>query len=129
MIGLASDDMPLEAPELVRLAMTATGSTTPTELARALRMSNYTAPRNIKRWLDGESQPEFDATLVLLGAAGLLRPVDDAQPEPAAAGDLEPVLRAVRALDRKIDTSLTPRFDRLERDVRALARADARRSS
>ena len=62
----------IEPPELVKRAMDATGSSTPTELARALKMTAYSAPRNIQRWLDGVSSPEYESTLQPLEAAGLL---------------------------------------------------------
>jgi hypothetical protein len=62
----------ISAPELVKRAMKATGATTPTELARTLEMTSYSAPRNVQRWLDGVSAPEYESTLQLLAAAGLL---------------------------------------------------------
>jgi transcriptional regulator with XRE-family HTH domain len=63
----------LLAPELVRLAMEATGSRTLSDLARALGLTSYAAPRNIRRWIEGETNPDYDATLRLLEAAGLLK--------------------------------------------------------
>lgn len=99
--------------------MERTGTDSPTELARALRMTGYTAPRNITRWLNADSAPDFDSTLTLLAAAGMLN-LDSPIP-PAPLGDAE-LLRELRALDRKLDTEVIPRLDRLGEERRQRVR-------
>ncbi len=42
------------------------------ELARALRLSSFAAPKNIRRWLDGETKPGYESTLKLLELVGAL---------------------------------------------------------
>lgn len=109
--------MALTAPDLVRAAMAATRADSPTALARALRMTSYSAPRNIKRWLNGIAQPDYEATLLLVRAAGLLstelRPVDEGD------GDED----ALRALDQKLDDVVVPRLEAIEAEIRRLAEA------
>ena len=123
MLRIASDDMPLEAPDLVRAAMVATSSATPTDLARNLKMSSYSAPRNVKRWLDGETQPDYESTLLLIGAAGLLHP-ESGEPRASRLAEttLADVVSEIAALDRKIDVTLAQRLESLEAAVRDLAR-------
>lgn len=81
MTVLASSQV-IEADELVKLAMERIGSERPSDLARALRLEGYTSPRRVKRWLLGENEPDYSATLGLLGLVGALneealRPVPD----------------------------------------------------
>jgi transcriptional regulator with XRE-family HTH domain len=101
--------------------MERTGKATPTELARALRMTGYTAPRNITRWLNGDSSPDYDSTLALLAAAGMLN-LDAPAPEVGEADANAQLLRELRALDRKIDTVVVPRLDELADERRQRVR-------
>jgi hypothetical protein len=101
--------MPIEAPELVRAAMTATGTATPTQLARALRMPSYSAPRNISRWLESVSKPDYDSTLLLLQAAGYLT-IPAARPAAAeAAGEAR---AEAAAAERRAARAARPRRER-----------------
>jgi hypothetical protein len=103
--------MRMSAAELVRAAMTATGSSSPTELARAIGLQGYSSPRNIKRWLDGENDPDFHATLQLLEAAGML----------AAPGEVESSSRPGRALDdERLADALEQLADLQERQAAVL---------
>jgi hypothetical protein len=109
----------LSASELVRIVMEKTGARTPTELARTLRLTGYTAPRKITRWLNGDSAPDFENTIALLEAAGMLRLEGG---EPVRGGDSE-VLAELRALDRKLDTVVVPKLDQLAEARRQATRA------
>lgn len=61
----------MDSAELVRLVMARYSTDSPTELARHLKM-DYSGPGQISRWLAGRNKPNFDQTLMLLRAAGLL---------------------------------------------------------
>jgi len=129
MMRLASDVVHIEPPDLVRAAMAATGTETATDLARTLRMTSYSAPRNIKRWLDGVAQPDFEATLLLLDAAGLLASTPAAaKASRLTSPELADVLREIRALDNKIDVAITPRLDTMESELREIGRGRLRES-
>ncbi len=62
----------IDAPDLVRLAMRRLGTESYADLARALGLSSYAAPKNIRRWLDGETKPGYESTLKLLDLVGAL---------------------------------------------------------
>lgn len=70
----------MRAPELVRLAMERTGAAGPTELADRIGMTERRAPEKISRWLAGTHEPSYEATLLLLDAAGWLTGVDGQEP-------------------------------------------------
>lgn len=74
-------------------------------------MSGYTAPRKITRWLNGDSSPDFENTLALLSAAGLLNL--DAPVREATSSGKEPTLAAIEALDRRLDTEVIPKLDNI----------------
>jgi hypothetical protein len=63
----------VEADELVRLAEAKLEVEGDAALARALGLGDYNAPARVRRWRRGENEPDYKATLMLLGAAGLLR--------------------------------------------------------
>lgn len=99
--------------------MKGVGVESPTDLARAIGLTDYSAPRNITRWLDGENAPGYEATILLLRAAGYLR--DEALPSSPTAPDA--TLEAVQALDRRLDTDVIPRLDALAQGERARQRS------
>lgn len=95
--------MPLTAQELVTLVMQLTGATTPTELAREIGMQGYSAPQRVKRWLDGTNEPDFEGTLLLLDAAGLLATETSPRERQQNGNREEELLEEIRAVDRKLD--------------------------
>ncbi len=50
---------------------------TPADLARKLGLTAYESPKRVKRWLDGENEPDYKATMAILEALGLLRDIDN----------------------------------------------------
>lgn len=100
--------------------MELTDTSTPTELARALRMEGFWAPQNVTRWLKGSSKPDYDSTLALLAAAGMLN-LEDPRAQLHDEPTLRDVLEEIRALDRKLDAeSLPATAQRLEEVARRL---------
>lgn len=87
--------MPLPAPELVRRVMEVLGCSGPTELARALDLDVHGYSR-IYRWLHGENEPDYEATMLMLEKTGWLnleaRP--PALPEAPVDGRLEALAEA-----------------------------------
>lgn len=102
----------IEPDALVKAAMEAVGTSSPTELARAVGLTGYSDPRNITRWIEGENAPGYEATLLLLRAAGMLNLEAPAPPSTAPSGS-DAILEAVRALDRKLDVEVIPKLDNL----------------
>lgn len=84
--------------ELVRAAMKATGASTSTQLAKALDLRGYSAPRNVKRWLEGVNDPDFESTLQLLDAAGWLTIGGSSNANPGPALDRDAVAAALEEL-------------------------------
>lgn len=66
--------MPLDvrAHELVAGMIKSLGLTGPTPLARKAGLS-FSGPDNIRRWLKGDHDPDFESTMALLSAAGWLK--------------------------------------------------------
>ena len=52
--------------------MTASGSATARQLAKALGLTGYDSPKRVERWLRGENRPRYDETIALLELAGWL---------------------------------------------------------
>lgn len=73
--------------ELVRLAMEKLEVTGYTALARKLELGLH-GDRRVKRWAEGENEPNYEETLTLLRAVGLLR---EEPSEPLPAFLFEPV--------------------------------------
>lgn len=101
--------------------MEASGATTPTELARAIGMTGYSAPQRAKRWIDGSNEPDFEGTVLLLAAAGMLN-IENPTLVVEGSSDAA-VLREIRALDRRLDVDVLPRLDRLADERRDRARS------
>jgi hypothetical protein len=69
----------VEPMELIRLAMEGAqiepdDSHASSKLSRALDLGAYSSPGRVRRWREGSSRPNYDATLALLRLAGLLDP-------------------------------------------------------
>lgn len=69
----------MDVQELLRLAMEAAGidpadPRRASKLAHALDLGGFNLPQRVRRWLDGETKPDYDATLALLRLAKLLGP-------------------------------------------------------
>jgi len=62
----------IEADDLVRLAMDRLECETPGELARELGLEPYDSPKRVRRWLDGENEPDYKATMTILDRIGAL---------------------------------------------------------
>jgi hypothetical protein len=80
--------MALTAPELVAAAMKALDVDNPTDLAKAMGLGPW-SPQKVKRWLRGENEPSYEATIALLEQAGWLRKSGAAAAvrDPAAPAD------------------------------------------
>lgn len=112
--------------ELVRMAAKCRGidpnsKSAPAALARELGYAAYNAPQKVKRWLKGENEPDYSATLELLELAGLLRtesgpvfvPVpgigrpreleDEVEQLHQARGQIEAEVAALRTLRAQIE--------------------------
>ena len=63
----------IPAADLVRLAMERLGCATPGELARELGLEPYDSPKRVRRWLDGENEPDYKATMTILERIGALK--------------------------------------------------------
>lgn len=68
-----SDEGIIAAADLVRLAMERLECDTPGELARKLDLKPYDSPKRVRRWLDGENEPDYEATMTILERMGALR--------------------------------------------------------
>ena len=66
------DEGIIAASELVRLAMERLECETPGELARKLGLQPYDSPKRVRRWLDGETAPDYEATMTILDRIGAL---------------------------------------------------------
>lgn len=69
--GLESLPVQIRADELVRAAMTESGATGPTALARELAL-DMNGQEKVSRWLKGKNAPRFEETIALLELAGWL---------------------------------------------------------
>ena len=43
-----------------------------TEFARKINLTSYEAPKRVRRWADGENDPDFEGTMLILEAVGWL---------------------------------------------------------
>lgn len=64
--------MSLEAHDLVELAMKRSGAKGNTDLARMLDLGIH-GDQRVRRWRDGENEPDYEATMRLLELVGALR--------------------------------------------------------
>lgn len=104
--------------------MKAVGASKPADLARALGLDSYGSPRRVKRWLDGETEPDYEATLRLLDAVGLLK--RDGRPRRReSASDVEVLAAAVKSGFQ----SLERRLERLEQQRSPAVRQARTRSA
>jgi len=88
----------MDAAVFVRAVMRQLGCDGPTDLANRLSLG-VNSPRRIKRWLDGENEPDYEATMLMLEAAGWLNMAADAQEAAASSPDhLEQIAGAVKAI-------------------------------
>jgi hypothetical protein len=118
-----------DAAEFVRSVMEALDCDGPTELARALGLTSYAAPKRITRWLAGETTPDYASTMLMFEKVGWLAIPDDASRGPAreeAEGhqDRDPdrgsLAEAVAALGEATSQGLAEIRDRLESIERRL---------
>lgn len=109
--------MALTAPELVAAAMKARAVDNPTDLAKAMGLGPW-SPQKIKRWLRGENEPSYEATIALLEVAGWLNtagageagshPGAPTDPQEAIAIALERLLEGQELALRALGVELTP---------------------
>lgn len=76
--------------ELTQLAMTTFGYTKPAELAGRLGLTAYTSPRRVKRWIDGDADPDYAAAMALLEELGMLRAPRGAKAASEASSAVHP---------------------------------------
>ena len=62
----------IEADDLVRLAMERLDCETTRQFARELGLEGYDSPKRVQRWLDGENEPDYKATMTILERIGAL---------------------------------------------------------
>jgi hypothetical protein len=96
----------VSAQELVELAMVRTGAVGYTDLARKLGLGVH-GDQRVRRWLEGENEPDYVATMALLGVIGALNE-DALKPRPKehvrrAEGLRQQARRARRQLGREAD--------------------------
>jgi DNA-binding transcriptional ArsR family regulator len=81
--------------------MDAVGAKTATEFARALGL-DLNSPRTVRRWLDGHNEPDYQNTMKILRAAGMLKSADGPRRETADDwGRIEELLEEVIVLLRE----------------------------
>lgn len=85
----------MEASQLVRLVMERMKVETAGQVAAGLGLRGYGAPKKVSRWLSGENEPDYEATLLLLRAAGLLREKPTKLTAVSQRPDLEEAVVAV----------------------------------
>lgn len=115
----------IESKDLVALAMSARGIETPADLARALGLASYSSPRRVKRWIEGENEPDYSSTVRLLDLAGMLR--SEPGETGVAAGlpaledprDLLAGLASVVAVSQSTNEAILERLERIELALRA----------
>lgn len=109
---------PLEAEELVKRAMTALKAKNASQFAVALGLTGRNEERRVRSWVDGKAKPNYEGTLLLLDAAGLLRETPTRKPRETTAGtELAELVaelvdlsgRLVAALERPEPRSTRPR--------------------
>jgi len=116
--------VPLPPKQFVALVAEALKSESPTDLAKAIKLGGYNAPQRVRRWMDGDHAPDYEGTMLMLEAAGMLNLEHPSPSEPPAGGrDDDQLLAEVRGLDRKIDTEVSARLERIEGELRELTRA------
>lgn len=89
--------------ELVALAMYRLGAKGPTDLADKIGMGERRAPEKISRWLGGENEPSYPATLLLLKGAKLLR---ENGSDRRLADDLQEALESERLRVQRVSAQL-----------------------
>lgn len=91
--------------ELTALAWRAVGSPEkPVEFARALGLEGDSRAQRVKRWRSGENEPDYEGTIKMLAAAGLLREEADLTAPPPAnrLGRIEELLEVLLAEIREL---------------------------
>jgi len=92
MLDLASPFV-IAAQNLVRLAMTKLelGEKDAAKLATRLGFTAYSSPQRVRRWLSGENEPDYEATLQLLDIVGAINweALEDRPPSLDEAGVVE----------------------------------------
>lgn len=51
----------------------ALGVSTPTELAKAIKLEGYNSPQRVRRWMEGNNAPDYEGTMLMLEATGWLK--------------------------------------------------------
>lgn len=101
--------------------MAASGCKTPTQFAQRLDLGQWGAQK-VKRWLEGENEPEYEATIALLELAGWLN-VGGGQPA-GVISQLTADVQALRAFVRDVAGALErlgldePERDQQQRQAR-----------
>ena len=91
------------APELVAAAMEKQKIAGPTALARLMGAGPWSAQK-VTRWIGGENEPNYEATVTLLGLAGWLKVPAAFTPSARAldaAAETEQEARGLREAGRK----------------------------
>lgn len=113
---------------LVKRAMEELGAKNATELADKLGYTGRNEDRKVRNWVEGMSSPNFDGTVRLLRALGLLNEPADGAPVARAPlpGSVEGMVAAILQLNldnfAKVNSSLvalTARIERLEKRLSA----------
>ena len=97
--------------ELTGLAMNRCGFKKPGELAKRLGLGAYSSPRRISRWLDGETRPNYEATMAMLDLLGAIN--WDVLAQPASPTAIRAAVatskRRTKELERLLDGPSEPR--------------------
>lgn len=97
--------MPLPAPEFVRRVMQALNCEGPTDLVRILDLGPHGYPR-VHRWLSGQNEPDYEATMLMLEKAGWLslnREPLDPDEETEIARQLRVAAEAIAAILARLE--------------------------
>jgi hypothetical protein len=87
----------VEPVALVEAAEQALGVEGDTALADALRLESRHAPARIARWRAGTTKPDYEGTLALLGAAGMLSEGKRRRPQAAPEEETAALLAQLEA--------------------------------
>lgn len=102
-------------------------ASTPTDLARAIKLPGYNAPQRVRRWMEGDNAPDYEGVMLMLEATGWFRlgaAVAGATPDQAQALETAAVAAALEEL-----AELQERQDAVLERLITRATARAQRSS
>lgn len=97
----------IEGQDLVALVIKRLGTNGPTELARALKLGGMHDVQRVSRWMKSRNGPDYEGTIVLLDALGLLTENGRATlslPDRPREDEAEVVREARRAADEARST-------------------------